>query len=85
VPLRRAQQRAVRAAGAAAVTPQPTHRLTIMVNAEQLIRCEIYKTLERVGAPPEVLAASINGASKEAMYEAAERLGADRNLLGFIA
>lgn len=55
-----------------------------MVDLEQLIRCEVYRALEHLGAPPKVLAASINGASKEAMYAAAERLGADRYLLGFI-
>jgi hypothetical protein len=50
-----------------------------MTEIEQLIRGEIYKAIESLGGPPELLAA-INGASKEELYEAAERLGADRYL-----
>jgi hypothetical protein len=55
-----------------------------MTELEQLIRCELYKAVETLGAPPELLAATINGASKEEMYRAAERLGADRYLLAAI-
>jgi hypothetical protein len=43
-----------------------------------------YKALERLGAAPELLAASINSASKEAMYVVAEQLNGDAYLLGFI-
>jgi hypothetical protein len=55
-----------------------------MTDIEQLIRSEIYKALESLGGPPELLAATINGASKAEIYDAAERLGADRYLLAAI-
>jgi hypothetical protein len=56
-----------------------------MFNDEQLIRNELYKALESLGAPPKVLAATINGAiTKDKIYKTAERLGADSYLLATI-
>ena len=56
-----------------------------MTPIKQLIRCELYKAVESLGGPPELLAATINGASKEQIYDAAARLGADSRLLATIA
>src|SRR5258708_39720190 len=55
-----------------------------MAPIEEMIRSEIYKAAESLGGPPELLAATINGASKEEIYDAAEQLGADRYLLATI-
>ena len=55
-----------------------------MTDIEQLIRSEIYKAVESLGGPPELLASTINGATKNEMYNAAEALGADRYLLAAI-
>jgi hypothetical protein len=51
-----------------------------MTDIEKAIRTEICKALENLGGPSKLLA-SIRDAPKEAMYEAAERLGGDRQLL----
>ncbi|HJT05963.1 MAG TPA: hypothetical protein VJ747_03505 [Stellaceae bacterium] len=55
-----------------------------MADAEKAIRYEICKALEHLGGPPKLLEAMRSG-SKEALYEAAERLGADGQLLTAIA
>jgi hypothetical protein len=56
-----------------------------MFNDDQLIRNELYKALESLGASSKVLAATINGATtKDEIYKTAERLGADRYLLATI-
>jgi hypothetical protein len=55
-----------------------------MAPIDQLIRREIYKAIESLGGPPELLAATISGASKEVMYDAAVQLGADRYRLASI-
>ena len=54
-----------------------------MTELEQLIRCELYKAVESLGGPPELLAA-INGATKDEIRSAAEQLNADRYLLATI-
>ncbi len=55
-----------------------------MTDVEQFIRRELYKAIESLGGSPELVAATINGASKEEVYDAAQRLGADRYLLAAI-
>jgi hypothetical protein len=54
-----------------------------MTEIEKAIRFEICKAIESLGAPTKLLEA-VRGGTKEALYEAAERLGADRFLLGAI-
>lgn len=54
-----------------------------MTEIEKAIRYEICKALEHLGGPPKLLEAIRDG-SKEALYEAAERLGADRQLLATV-
>ena len=54
-----------------------------MTETEREIRSEIAKAVRQLGASPE-LVATIEGKTKEEMYNAAERLGADRYLLATI-
>jgi hypothetical protein len=56
-----------------------------MTEIEQAIKAELRThTLERLGGEPELLAATINGASKDEIRAAAEQLNADRYLLATI-
>jgi hypothetical protein len=54
-----------------------------MTDLEREIRSEIAKAVARLGGSPEFVA-TIRGASKKKMYDAAEQLGADRYLLATI-
>jgi hypothetical protein len=54
-----------------------------MTDIEKAIRFEICKAIESLGGPTKLLEA-VRGGTKEALYEAAERLGADHYLLAAI-